>query len=112
MLDVAGTGLHAHPKYGFLAGSPDRLVEDHSCEPLHGLKVKYLVSVSGPPSTAIGKKANFCLERPDWETVQLKRSHNYLYQVQGQIGCTARQWCDFASLSNTGEIFCERIFLN
>ena len=30
LVDVAGTGLHVHPRYGFLAGSPDRLVEDSS----------------------------------------------------------------------------------
>ena len=96
LVDVAGTGLHVRPKYGFLAGSPDRLVEDSSCEPSHGLlEVKYLASVSGPPSTAIGKKANFCLERLDCGTVRLKRSHNYFYQVQDQMGCTGRQWCDF-----------------
>lgn len=111
LVEVSPTGLHIHPRFGFLAASPDRLVTDSSCEPSDGLvEVKYLVSVDGPPELAIGTKANFCLHKTPEGCVRLNRRHNYYYQVQGQIACSGRSWCDFVCMSKSGELFVERIY--
>lgn len=109
LVAVYETGLHVHPTAGFLAASPDRLVEDYSCEPAQGvLEVKYLASVVGPPEDALAKPT-ICLEQLQNGTVHLKKSHNYFYQVQGQMACTQRSWCDFVCMTSTGHLFRERI---
>ena len=112
LVDVEETGLHIHPTIGYLAASPDQLVNDTSCEPGVGiLEVKYLASVEGDPGLAIGRKSNYCLERRADQTC-LKKSHSYYYQVQSQMACTGRSWCDFACMTKTGELFCERILFD
>ena len=35
-------------------------------------------------------------------SLQLKRSHNYYYQVQGQLAITGRPWCDFVMWTPKG----------
>ena len=107
LVSVQETGLHVHVVHGFLAASPDRFVNDTSSEPSSGLlEVKYPVSVSGHPESGIisGKS---CLEKVDG-IIRLNRGHNYFYQVQGQMACTGRPWCDFACMFSTGDIFIER----
>ena len=101
-----------HVVHGFLAASPDRLVNDTSSEPSSGLlEVKYLVSVSGHPESGIISGKSFCLEKVDG-IIRLNRGHNYFYQVQGQMACTGRPWCDFACMSSTGDIFIERVWFD
>ena len=113
LVEVFETGLHIHSTVGILTASPDRLVNDSSCSPSDGLlEVKYLASVEGPPENAIHGKSNYCLEQSEAGRVQLKRSHNYYYQVQGQMGCTDRMWCDFVAMSRTGETFSKRIYFD
>ena len=107
LVDVTETDLHAHPTFGFLAASPDRLVDDPSCQPCEGLpEVKFLASVVGPPEDALSK-ATICMEKGADGVVRLKRTHNYYYQVQGQMACTGHSWCDFACMSSSGQLFKE-----
>ena len=111
LVEVETTGLHIHPTLGFLAASPDRLVEDSSVMPSSGLlEVKFLASVNGPPEeVARGQlKSSFCLEALSDGKVRLKSSHNF-YQVQGQMACIGHSWCDFVCQSKTGHLFCERV---
>ena len=56
-------------------------------------------------------KSTFCL-RYIRDTYELKRQHNYYYQVQGQLHITRRSWCDFVlwTPSSTVDNLCvERI---
>ena len=43
--------------------------------------------------------------------VQLKRNHNYYYQVQGELAILDVPWCDFVVWTKAG-IFIERITLD
>lgn len=110
LLEVEDTGLHVHTESGFLAASPDRLVTDFSCEPSAGLlEVKYISSLHGKLDEGLSK-AGFCLARDGSNSLRLKQSHNYYYQVQGQMACTNRTWCDFACMSAAGDLHVERIY--
>ena len=73
--DVTETGFHTHPGIAGLGASPDGLVGDMGL-----LEIKC-------PSTATH------LETLLTETVP----HKYLLQMQTQMACTGRAWCDFAS---------------
>ena len=42
------------------------------------------------------KKSSFCLEYKEKDnTFVLKRKHDFYYQIQCQLYCTDRNWCDF-----------------
>ena len=34
---------------------------------------------------------------------QLKKGHNYYYQIQGQLQITCRQWCNFVVWTSAGQ---------
>ena len=112
-VQISETGLHVHPSIGFLAASPDRCVHDLSTQPPEGLlEVKCMPSIDGAVEENAGKKG-FCLVR-DKNTgrVHLSASHAHYYQIQGQLACTGRSWCDFVVMSRTKNIFVERIFFD
>ncbi len=50
----------------------------------------------------------FCMLDQTTNTPKLKRTHPYYCQVQGQMGVTKRQWCDFIVFTTKG-ISIERI---
>ena len=41
--------------------------------------------------------------------VILKSKHKYYIQVQGQIGVTGMQWCDFVMWCGPGQLSVERV---
>ena len=58
---------------------------------------------------AVTKVPNFCLENHG-NKLQLKRSHNIYYQIQGQLNIFNKEWCDFVlRRTNPYEIHIERI---
>ena len=58
---------------------------------------------------AVSKVPNFCLENHN-NTLQLKRSHDIYYQIQGQLNIFNKEWCDFVlRRTNPYEIYIERI---
>ena len=47
------------------------------------------------------KKSSFCLQvDKSTNTRQLKRRHDYYFQVQCQMYCTDKPWCDFVVRTN------------
>lgn len=76
----------------FLASSPDGLVKCTHCQPCQGLLEIKCPSVhrQKTPEEACCDKNFFC----EIVNVSLKRSHNYYYQIQGQLGISGRKWCD------------------
>jgi putative phage-type endonuclease len=74
-LDVVETGFHPHPIIGQSGASPDGLVGD-----------KGLVEIKCPnTATHIATLTGAGIER------------KYLLQMQWQMACTGREWCDYAS---------------
>ena len=57
-------------------------------------------------------KSSFCL-RYNNDNYELKKWHNYYYQIQGQLYITSRSWCDFVLWTPTvtiDNLFVERIY--
>ena len=96
-LTTEKTGLVISPDNPWLAASPDDKVHDPSATPANGL-VEYKNSHSAKLLTvpeACQQLKNFCLEKTESNTYQLKPKHDYYYQIQCQLYCTNTRWCDF-----------------
>ena len=107
ILNIKKCGLFVNPAIPWLAATPDSVVEiglDTGC-----LEVK-CPFVCGRLSFAAAsvEVPSFCLQRSNGE-LQLKRKHQYYYQVQTQLFVTQLLWCDFVVWSPSEGILVERI---
>jgi len=103
------SGLVVSVSYPWLAASPDGLVFDPLEDPPQGLvefKNPYGVRDITLEEAATTSKT-FCLEINGNGKLQLKRGHDYYYQMQCAMFCTDRKWCDLAVLTKSLHI--ERI---
>ncbi|XP_063217698.1 uncharacterized protein LOC134540509 [Bacillus rossius redtenbacheri] len=100
---VKQCGLFVDLQHCFLAASPDGLVDEDG---LVEVKCPYSARELNPLDAAMQLKTFFC-RVVDGELC-LNRSHNYYYQVQGQLHITRRKWCDFVVWTTKG-ISIERI---
>ncbi|KAL1434672.1 hypothetical protein MTO96_011447 [Rhipicephalus appendiculatus] len=91
-VEILETGLHALEEYPILAASPDRIIRDGNEVGL--LEVKCPASKAGQAVRDACQDIKFCAELVNGE-VQLKRTHPYYIQVQGQLAITKKLWCDF-----------------
>ena len=93
-------------EYPFLGASPDAAVYDPSLQDPFGLaEIKCPYSFRYvTPAEACSKSNFFCTLKTDGATPQpnLKDSHPYYAQVQGQMGVTQRKWCDFIVYTEKG----------
>lgn len=86
---VSQSGLFVHMDYPYLGASPDGLVEDDGV-----VEVKCLPSIGNMTfEEAIAAKKNICLAFVD-EKLSLKKTHDYFYQIQGQLAIANREFCD------------------
>lgn len=90
-VDVAQTGFVDHPKIAMTGASPDGLVGDAG-----------LVEIKCP------------LTATHIETLLTASvREKYLFQMQWQMACTGRQWCDFVSydprMPERMRYFCQRV---
>ncbi len=90
-VDVAQTGFVDHPKIAMTGASPDGLIGDAG-----------LVEIKCP------------LTATHIETLLTASvREKYLYQMQWQMACTGRQWCDFVSydprMPERMRYFCQRV---
>ena len=107
------TGLVISLDNPWLATSPDDKVHDPSATPPYGL-AEYKNPHSAEQLTipeACQQLKNFCLEKTENNTYQLKPKHDYYYQIQCQLYCTNTMWCDFA-VHTEKDIHIERISRN
>ena len=101
------TGLVVSIEHPWLAASPDGLVYDPTEDPPNGLvefKNPYATR-NVPLREATIKTKGFCLQIMD--ILQLKKNHDYFYQIQCTMFCTQRKWCDL--VVRTQDIHIERI---
>ena len=89
------SGLWIDLNTGWLACSPDGLVWDGNEQLVGILEIKCPYSAREMTiSEACQKISSFsCLSTEGG--IKLAHSHNYYYQVQGQLAITGAQWCDF-----------------
>lgn len=105
------SGLHINPQWPHLGASPDGLI---SCkckccgEGLIEIKCPYKYKDINP-SNVIDKA--FCLQPNQSGDMHLSTTHNYYYQVQGQLAVCTRDYCDFICWTEKG-MHIERIEFN
>ena len=94
---VIQSGLTVRVDCPWLGASPDGLVYDPTEDPPEGIieiKNPYSVRNLTLREAATGK-SGFCLEiTKEKNCLQLKKNHDYYYQIQCTLFCTNRQWCD------------------
>ena len=96
-LYVSESGIHIS-EYGFLGASPDGLVcrvQDNSIAGIVEVKCPYSARNCTVEEACHSKPNFFCLYDSVEECVHLKKTHNYFYQVQGQMGVLNARWCEF-----------------
>ncbi|XP_038063170.1 uncharacterized protein LOC119733878 [Patiria miniata] len=84
---VKSCGIHVCMEIPYLACSPDGLVDD---DRIIEVKCPYTCKDSAVTPTSVPY-----LFMDSSGKMALKHSHNYYYQVQGNLLCTKRKWCDF-----------------
>ena len=112
-LTTIRTGLVVSMESPWLAASPDDRVHDPSLSPSWGL-AEYKNPYSARQMTleeACTHVTSFCLEFKEIEGMKqyrLKRRHDYYFQVQCQLYCDDKEWCDFVVRTDK-DIHVERI---
>ncbi|KAH8022150.1 hypothetical protein HPB51_022032 [Rhipicephalus microplus] len=92
---VQPCGLFVYPEYGFLAAVPDGLIASDGI-----VEVKCPFTAKDMEPSEAAKKYN---QRSQvHEPPKLSRSHNYFYQVQGQLHITKRSFCHFVVCTSKG----------
>ena len=107
---VEECGVFLTEEYPYLATSPDGIIHLTN-EEFGVIEVKCPYKHREHTIADACKDAGFCLYTDESGKVQLKRTHNYYYQVTGQLALTGAQFCDFI-VWTTVEIHIERIFLD
>ena len=113
-LRVDKCGLCISVNTPWLAASPDGMVCDPSnpTQPLGLLEIKNPYSARELTLAEACNSRSFCLEQQQRcgdMTYKLKKKHDYYYQVQCQLYCVDRDWCDFV-LRTGRELHIERVF--
>ena len=109
-LTVQRCGLFVSPSSPWLAASPDGLVTDPSANDKIGLlEMKNPFSARDKTLSEACSNSSFCLEEKNCKYL-LKERHDYYYQIQCQLHCADKSWCDF--VVRTKDIYIERIYRN
>lgn len=103
---VSPCGIFIYLKNGYYASSPDGIVTNENSKGLIEIKCPHNVEDKKPEELASSKL--FCSKLVDGK-LRLKSSHNYFYQVQGQLAITRMEWCDFVIWTESG-ISIEKIY--
>ena len=112
-LYCCASGFVISEEYPFLGASPDGVVHDPSVSNSFGLaEVKCPFSFRNLSPFEAAETPTFCsqlvVDGNGKNRLQLKRSHAYFCQVQGQMAISERTWCDFIIYTEKG-IDIERI---
>ena len=96
MVTVTECGLMIDVDNPCLACSPDGLVTVNGERGLLEIKCPFKAAKDRlTPTEAAATIKGFFSTLSKTGTAELKRSHDYYYQVQGQLAITKLQWCDF-----------------
>ena len=106
---VSSSGLVISEDSPWLAASPDGIVVDTMCTQQGLVELKNPSSVQDMTISEASKKKGFCIKFEEGTGKCLDKNHNYYFQVQCQIYCTRRQWCDFVVRTNK-DLYVERIY--
>ena len=115
-LTVCKAGFHVCEQYPFLGASPDGCIHDPNSEYKFGvLEVKCPFKYRFNTISDAATNSDFCLALVQKGNGQpypeLKPSHAYYAQVQGQLAITERRFCDFV-VYTTKDLFIQRILFD
>ena len=113
-LTVCASGFIVSTQHPFLGASPDGAVYDpsNSLQPFGFLEIKCPYTARDISPLEACMSSSFCCRVASiTRCVQLKESHAYFSQVQGQIAIGCRPWCNFVIYTNK-IISVERISFN
>ena len=100
------SGLVINPEYPFMGASPDGITQCSCCgSGCLEVKCPYCKRYDASLSESIDKHS--CLEMVDGK-LQLRKSHQYYYQVQCQLFLSRKDFCDFV-VWTPKDFHCERI---
>ena len=104
---VCKAGFVIHEEIPFLGASPDAYVYDPQSETEYGLaeiKCPFKYREIHPNEAAM--EPDFCCKLSTTvdglAVIELKDTHTYYAQVQGQMAITGRKWCDFVVYTKKG----------
>lgn len=108
--NVTPCGIFVDKEYGFLAASPDGLVGTNG---IIEVKCPYSLVKNGISIDFAAKsiKTFYLKFNENANKINLKETHNYYFQIQGQLHITQKLFCDFI-VWTPSDIFVERIFKN
>ena len=92
--NVYRVGFVINPTCSFLGASPDRRVFDPDVNEWGLLEIKCTTS-----NSVVNCEYLALPKTTESQQLMLKRSHEYYYQVMGQMGVTGAAWCDFFVLA-------------
>lgn len=92
-INIMRCGLFIDSEITFLGASPDGLIEDDG---IVEIKCSYAARFLTPEDAIAGNVSNLRSLYKNEKEEEIKRSHVYYYQVQGQLHITQRQYCLFA----------------
>ena len=109
-LTVSKCGFLVSPTNPWLGASPDGAVHDpNGADDSLGLvEIKNPFSAREKTLAEACTSSTFCLEEKETK-FKLKLRHDYYHQVQCQLYCANRNWCDFVLRTNK-EMHVERIY--
>ena len=98
-------GCFVSKTHGFLGASPDGLVAGPSSEnPLGLAEAKNIQLHENESLMAALIRKGICTKDGN-----IKKSHQYCYQIQQQEFVVNRQWCDFVVRGSNEEMYCKRV---
>ena len=112
-LVVTASGVIINPLWSFLGASPDGAVYDpvNSQEPFGYLEIKCPYSARNLTPAEASAHSGFCCLLTSTGQLELKETHQYYAQIQGQMALGERPWCDFVLFTLKG-ISVQRIRFN
>ena len=109
LVTVLRSGFVVSKSCPVLGASPDARIIDKGCSICFGLgEVKCPYTKFHVTPLEACSDPNFFMEKGNDNECRLKRDHEYYTQVQGQMGVTGAQWCDFIVYTSKG-LYVERI---
>lgn len=109
-IKVRSCGLFVDMQYGFLAASPDGLID---ADGIIEVKCPYSLAKKGITIDFAAKNIKTFYLKFDENTqkINLKATHDYYFQIQGQLHIIQKLYCDFIVWTPL-EMFVERIVKN
>ena len=103
-LVVTAFGVIINPSWSFLGASPDGAIYDpvNSQEPFGFLEIKCPYSARNLIPAEVSAHSGSCCRLTSTGKLDLKETHQYYAQIQGQMALGERSWCDFVLFTLKG----------